>query len=476
MLRFLAVTTLCVLCFISSSNATPVCVSIGDVCEDDCDCCGYDDKQDEYGVRCEQRYEKQGKRGYGFVQDDDMRRCYQCTFTGHSCTRNKECCSQKCVEGSDGTSTCVKNHPPPKPCYKSLLTSVNSISPVMGHPPSDRDLCPCTGLTSSEGATNILAAIDKQTTTDYINNYPIESGLTLVTGHHAPVRMLKVCSNQDCPECDPCAYKLEGMCDDVMSSNDFEFIQEGPLTMPSARGACVEIPIIGRHQYSEYKITFPCLVGGFDSCSTELPPDAFLEPRSAGCEEGCLGEFASIGYQWHQYIPEHDSTIFTYSYRNFLDYETRQAVANLDHFTMPYMGECRFDEYYFIKMSHDPTNPSMTYVYNNTDIFLFNDERDVDLCMYGVKISSINEEGEQTVVGDNQYAIAIKLQGNVGATQMQYGVYGEEGRRDFQTSMFPDCTYTTFNYCESYPMKVSEIDLYGKCEQFTIVGSDQETS
>merc|ERR1712003_44352 len=163
-------------------------------------------------------------------------------------------------------------------------------------------------------------------------------------------------------ECDPCAYKIEGLCtNEKVSSGNFEFIQEGPLTMPTERGACVEIPIVGRHQYTEYKVTFPCLTGGFDGCSNELPPSAWEEPRSPGCEEGCLGEFAEL---------------------------------------------------FFVKMSHDPVNPSAEFVYNTTDITLFTQERDLDLCMYGAKISSITPEGEQMLVGDNQYGIAVKLQGN----------------------------------------------------------------
>ena len=55
MLRFVTATTVCVLFFLSSSSATPVCVDVGDVCTDDCDCCGYANNEDEYGVRCEQR-------------------------------------------------------------------------------------------------------------------------------------------------------------------------------------------------------------------------------------------------------------------------------------------------------------------------------------------------------------------------------------------------------------------------------------
>jgi len=474
MLRFVTATTVCVLFFLSSSSATPVCVDIGDVCTDDCDCCGYDNHEDEYGVRCEQRFDRQGEKGFGFHEKDNMRRCYQCVFTGHTCTRNKDCCSQKCVEGSDGVSMCVKNHPPPKPCYQSLLSSINSISAVVGHVLQDEDLCPCTTVNCAEKSINIMAAVDKKTNRDFVSNWPINSGLTVSTSHHAPLRRMKICSNQDCPECDPCAYKIEGLCtNDKVSAGNFEFIQEGPLTMPTERGACIEIPIVGRHQYTEYKVTFPCLTGGFDICSNELPPSAWEESRSAGCEEGCLGEFAELGYQWSEYIPNQDSTIFVYSYRNFMNYETRQAVSNLDHITFPFMGECRFEEVFFVKMSHDPNYPMPEFVYNTTDITLFTQERDPDLCMYGAGISSVTPEGEQMLVGDNQYGIAVKLQGNVEATQNQYGIYGLEGRRDYQYTMLPDCTNTVFQYCENYPMKISELDLLGKCEQFTVVQSEQ---
>jgi len=272
MLRVLATTALYLFCFISSSNAEgEECVELGEVCDDNCNCCPYPkDNQDgdDYAVRCEQRYgrdtspDKYGRETspgvVGFQFHMSLRKCYKCLYNGKSCSKGKDCCSQKCEN-----SQCVKSHQPPKPCDKSI---VNGATAIMGHTPTNNNYCPCAHISTEQAVMNADAAIDKDNDTDYVNYLSINSGLLLTVSDrvHTPIRKLKICSNQDCPECDPSAYKLEGL--QCKSDSDFELIQEGPLSMPSARGECIEVPIIGRQEYSEYKVTFPELRGGFGDC------------------------------------------------------------------------------------------------------------------------------------------------------------------------------------------------------------------
>jgi len=445
MLRVLATTALCLFCFIVSSNAE--CVQLGETCSDDCDCCGYDNGD---GVRCEQRFDRRTQKGVGFHSDMTLRKCYKCSHVGSSCSSSKDCCSQKCEN-----SQCVKNHQPPKPCFKSLLDGAEAI---LGNPPTDDNLCPCDNLSAEQAVVNVEAAFDKKTDTDYINYLPMNSGLTLSVSDsiNAPIRKLKLCSNQDCPECDPCAYKLEGLCS---ATNTYVFIQEGPLSMPSARGECIEVPIIGRHEYSDYRITFPCLVGGFDGCSAGVVP----KPHEPGCEEGCIGDFDKITYVHHEYNCTTDESYVIYEFRNFMDMYGRNAVANLDHFTFPYEGSCNFKEYEIVKIGHDGSYDVVLNV-KGPDMHLFNDELDPDLCMHGAKLSSHTPEGEQTVVGDNAYEIVLVLHGKVDWRYMEYGVFGKDGRRDYHSACkFPVCTA-----CENYPLKISEVDLVGNCEQVPI--------
>jgi len=458
MLRVLATTALYLFCFIVSSNAQ--CVQLGEICSDDCDCCGYGDDND-YGVRCEQRFDRRVEKGVGYHSDITLRKCYKCAHVGSSCSSSKDCCSQKCEN-----SQCVKNHPPPKPCFKSLVDGVEAI---LGNPPTDDNLCPCDNLPAEQAVLNVNAAVDKKTDMDYINYLPIDSGLTLTVGDHinAPIRKLKVCSNQDCPECDPCAYKLEGLCG---STNTYEFIQEGPLSMPSARGECIEVPIIGRHEYSDYRITFPCLVGGFDDCSAGIVPQP--DGHKAGCEEGCWGDFSRINYVHHGYNCHTDESYVIYSFKNQMLYSYGgTAVANVDHFTMPYEGTCQWAGYKIMKQIGESDEFEEVFSAKGSDMHLFNEELDPDLCMNGAKVSTLTPDGEQTVAEDTTYQIIMYLHGKVDWKFMEYGVIGKGSvgymngiRRDYNWG----CKFPVCKACESYPLKVSEVDLIGNCEQVPI--------
>jgi len=225
------------------------CATLGDTCVEDCECCGYKSPFAAESLRCEKRNEPLGKR------------CYKCVALGDTCTKNAECCSQKCVDDE-----CVPSAGEGRPlwCLESLFSSYSRFEQVPGVATSEEGLCPCTNLVGSQISSGLGNMIDHNQQSDYSNNYAIGAGFFLESNYHAPLRQFKVCPNLDCVECDPTCYKIEGMCD---YDTRFSLVQEGELDLSTEdRHTCVTIPVLGRHEYSKYRVTFPCQRGGFDSC------------------------------------------------------------------------------------------------------------------------------------------------------------------------------------------------------------------
>jgi len=231
----------------NKAPAPPVCKSLGEECVEDCDCCGYKNPFAEQSLRCEQRNEPLGHR------------CYKCVALADTCSKNSECCSQKCVD-----DICVPNAEAgrPKWCLKSLFSSYSLFESVSGMVTQEEGLCPCTDLKDSQISSGLGNLIDDEADTDYVNNYPLSAGFLLSSNYHAPLREFKVCpSESGSPASVPTCYKIEGKCD---GDKRYTLVQEGELDI--IHHTCVTVPITGRHEYTQYKVTFPCLRGGFDAC------------------------------------------------------------------------------------------------------------------------------------------------------------------------------------------------------------------
>jgi hypothetical protein len=398
---------------------------------------------------------------------------------------------------SEEHGICMKNHPPPKPCYTDLMAAYSSITAVSGTVIDEDGLCPCTDLDANMIAVNLAAATDKKTNTDYINNYGVGSGIIVATNVHAPVRKVVVCSNNDCPECDPLCYKLEGKCDNVYSQSDWTYIQEGALEIPLERGTCVAVNIVGRHQYSEYRVTFPCMRGGFGYCETETLTEEQKTnyPIGDSCPEGESFDFGLL--QWNGeplYNEIEDITTFYYRYRNKVketdcDYDCfNDDKVDMKKLMVQWEGNCKFLGYEIKVQKRVRRGWRMKIVYEtiaNGTVPMHMDTPDEDLCMHGASFDTTKEDG--TTLFDTHgsdaidYYIYVYLHGYVSYKEMATGKYGISNvdlggdgkeRRDYNKIQAPDCT-TTAPSCTNYPLKISELSLGAKCEEMGDVESKQ---
>merc|ERR1712238_501237 len=102
-------------------------------------------------------------------------------------------------------------------CLESLFSSYSRFEQVPGVATSEEGLCPCTNLVGSQISSGLGNMIDHNQQSDY--------------------------------------------------DTRFSLVQEGELDLSTEdRHTCVTIPVLGRHEYSKYRVTFPCQRGGFDSC------------------------------------------------------------------------------------------------------------------------------------------------------------------------------------------------------------------
>lgn len=421
------------LCLVSLTGCNAHCISLGNICTDDCDCCGE-------GSRCEKR--------------NDERRCYeQPTFVGKSCTQNSECISQKCEN-----NICVPNASgDPNRCLKSFFNSFQSLDAVVGQVSQETHLCPCTGLAPNEISLNINHAIDKSTNTDYINNYSNGSGFEVSTNLHAPIREIKVCTNQDCPECDPMSYKIEGKCD---SDSTFTFIQDGNLDLSQDRQTCTNVRIVGRHEYNTYRITFPSVRGGFNLCSETLC-DSTPASGHLGCQATQEFDYYPLQFQGHQYDPVSDKTSFAYIFGR------KHDINEISHFILQWEGHCCFLYYELFRVETNFFNGPNYDLVKNATVELVTDVPDSDLCMNGIKLDSFDPDtGDHLMPGSHWHLFVLHLRGNVGVTEKDYGTFGGN-LRDYDSVESPDCSQTSYPppTCYNYPMKISEIDLLAKCNE-----------
>jgi hypothetical protein len=165
------------------------CKALNSQCNEDCECCGHETDT----VRCEKRNNPAGYR------------CYTSKGIGGECKEDQECRSQKCLNGR-----CIPsfNGGPTVPTC-SLSKNVTSVSPVKG---TIQDVCKCNTPTDpiTGDAEN---AIDGDSSTIYVNDYATNGGIEIKPKYQGGLSSFKVCNSDDCPECDPTCYKLEGYCE-----------------------------------------------------------------------------------------------------------------------------------------------------------------------------------------------------------------------------------------------------------------------
>ena len=87
--------------------------------------------------------------------------------------------------------------------------------------------CPC-GQPDEPSPKDVAKAVDDDLNTVYVNNWAIGSGLEFTPKEVAPIKSLRVCAADDCPECDQICYKLEGKC---AEAGTYTVVQEGELDL-----------------------------------------------------------------------------------------------------------------------------------------------------------------------------------------------------------------------------------------------------
>ena len=241
------------LLFIHGTTSLPTCIPYGDPCSEDCDCCGWPNDEN---VRCELRNPKRGLRCHLNRQIDEP------------CDGDAQCASQMCVNGK-----CSGNSRPIIPPDICPLP-ITDVETIKGSIIDDDGTCPCPDP-DNPTKNDALKAVDGELSTVYANNYALNSGLIFYTAYPAPVHNMTICSADDCPECDPTCYKLEGYCNQMQMITT---IQEGDIYF-TQRNECVTIPVTTRGLFSYYALTFPCQRGGFPECTA---------PEECTCDNGIV--------------------------------------------------------------------------------------------------------------------------------------------------------------------------------------------
>ena len=421
-------------------QATGECASLGASCNEDCECCGYD--QAGPAIRCEKRNKILGYK------------CYQNGQIGDACSSNDQCVSQYC-----SNNVCAFKPNPPKKTIDLCPLEINSVKSIQGDLTDEG--CPCANP-DGPTAEDIAKATDDDLNTVYINKWSIGSGLEITPVEVAPIKSLRVCSADDCPECDPKCYKIEGKC---AETGVYKVVQEGDLDMGIERNTCVDIPVLGHNLFTSYKVTFPCMRGGFLPCSQDCvnsrcQSDPFKDPTTGSCPNDVgnqhVGRLTYIGKNF-----DGVDTALQYRFDNFAT-KPEEATYNLDYMIMSWKGDCSFKKYDIYR--DDNQNGQLDFgvdrkCFKHCGIDWVNtDMNDNELCMEGLKLERsyiINSEGV--------YFFVVTLAGEVDVAPMEYGILGG-GYKEYDTIESPVCSDSFCPMtCKDYPMKVSEVLLKGYC-------------
>jgi len=259
------------------------------------------------------------------------RRCYLCKWGGQTCENRLECCSQNCQDG-----VCV------------------------GAYDFDRKHC----------FENIIISIDGSTGNDYVGAPIDESGL-MITTNGAPVRGLKVCPNRGCTECDPTCYTLEGKCEE-----GYKFVQGGDLILSQDnRETCTELPIVGKHQFTDYKLSLGCVRGPMHCTSCDPLTDPLDNTLFRFAASGSVGSGSSL------------TTIFVY------EFSVALGKNGNDFFLFDYIGDCSFKSYSLKKSTEYYKSEKI----KGGQVEVYRAEAEPNTCKYGAKVDSLGSNGETLV-------------------------------------------------------------------------------
>jgi len=417
------------------------CVGLGQQCKQNCDCCGSDVDPD---IQCELR-----NKNYA---------CYISRPIGGDCTEDQQCKSQSCMDGKCTFKSQIKKDLP----FCPLSDEVDYVQPVLGQ--ITEEGCACANP-DEPNYTDVIKAIDGDTSTIYANNLAIGSGLEIKPKKNAPLRKIKICSSNDCPECDPTSYKVEGKCHD----NNYKFIQEGSISF-STRNECIDIPVSSPNKfYSAYKVTFPSIRGGFPECEVEpctCPSDPLFEPQaSITCPNSEDKQRAGrLQLYSKDYQDGHTTLVYQFANKNY--HNENGDLKELNYMILPWEGQCCFDCYdTFFDDEDEIFNPGKDEIcYKECPDRTMVRTNDPNLCMQGIKLQN------DAIIGSHMYFFELKIKGEVSLKNLQYGIYSDNQYKEYDFVQSPVCpstsTCTKEPTCKNYPLKISEMSMLGKCNEF----------
>ena len=155
-------------------------------------------------------------------------------------------------------------------------------------------------------------------------------------------------------------------------------------------------------------------------------------------------------------------TKLQYSFQNFVT-NVEEAKADLEYMVMSWKRDCSIKKYDIYgdennKLKLDEGVDPKCFKYCGLD-WVSQSSDDNELCMQGLIL-----EKSYIVRGDNSYFFVVTLIGEVDVAPMQHGIYGG-GYKEYDTVNSPICSDNFCPIeCKDYPMKVSEVQLKGKCK------------
>jgi len=410
------------------------CTTLNTPCQEDCECCK--DEINHREVRCEKRNQPLGYQ------------CYISVGLGGGCDHDHECRSQKCEN-----RCCVQYFSrPPKVPTCSLTKDYISARAIIGT--RRENVCKC-DAPSEPTTVDAHKALDGNDSTIYVNNWAIDGGIEVQPKYNEGLHSIRICNADDCPECDPTCYKIEGLC--LFNNNIYETIQEGPLSLPVERNQCVTIGMKGKPLCTSYKITFPCQRGTCrDSCKGSCNAAPLSNPKKGPCdpirdhyiEDGIMNYGSMKTFKPKVYDSANNRTIFYYEVNNI---DLRYALLTWE-------GDCMIDCYYVFK----EVNGKLQMVVDSKGNFRACGNNFVTREGYEDPITCM--QGLQIKIGHGfdiaTYIVKIFVRGKVEATMLTYGMFGGKGTgdREYGKVLSPKCPNVM---CPATcPLKLSEISLY----------------
>ena len=345
------------------------------------------------------------------------------------------------------------------------------------------DECSC----PHEPTGSIQFAMDDDLSTDYSNFHSKDySGVFVEPSFNAPLRRMEICSSNQDEANDPLCYKIAGWC---AEEGIFHEIQSGPIPLTTMRQQCVEIKVGGRQQYSKYKVEFGCRRGGYTancdgsggacdmskaSCQEVIPKgkDLTCTPKQSGDGNASFSEFIphSIVYDAAKDVTKH-----TYSFINKIG--KGGEFPDLSHAVFQYVGGCCVNQIRVYTIKNGVETDDRILYSPGTHL----QRPKPTVCMSGIDLPGVQGAGtyyyEFTIAGNFPLTTTVDYVLKGGPLVKYSQVQGPDcgrcpkrrvlGKKHLFRGLPKDLKtrVTASGSCTDNPVSISELKLYGKCNQ-----------